>query len=448
MALMSLDDAMFLLGEAPGRPNHVIALQLFKPPAEGIDVAEVYSHLLDLPVKTAFRRRAARRVLSPSGFEWRDDGMDVDYHVRHLGLPPPGRVRELLEIVSLQHGVTLDRNRPLWEYYLVSGLEDGRFAAAFKTHHALADGITLARHTLGGMSPDPKSRDCLPPWAGDDLPRSASSGLSAGQLPRFALASLRSTVAATLALQKLASDVDTHVPFEAPHSVLNGGITGARRFAGDKWPHARLKGVATSASCSVNDVVLAMCGAALRSYLLELDALPDRSLISMVPVSLRRDGDGMDANAGNAFGSILCDLHTSSDDAIARLEGIARTMTAAKQRMRSLSRGEALALSRMIMGGAAISALTGITNLPRQPFNLIVSNVPATPFPLYFNGAEMTDIYPISMISEGQRLNITVTRYAENLTFGIVGDRKSLPHLQRMLIHLEDALTELEKNLT
>jgi hypothetical protein len=98
------------------------------------------------------------------------------------------------------------------------------------------------------------------------------------------------------------------------------------------------------------------------------------------------------------------------------------------------------------MSGAAVSALTGVTSTPRQPFNLIVSNVPATSHPLYLNGAEMTDIYPISMISEGQRMNITVTRYADHLTFGIVGDRTSLPSLQRMLVHLENALVDLEKS--
>src|SRR5689334_8323813 len=167
MGNMPIDDAMFLLGESPGKPAHVIALQLFKP-APGVapdHLAAAYEELLTLEVKRTFRKRAAHKLLSPTTLEWVDDGMDLDYHVRHTALPPPGRVRELLEVVSLQHGVSLDRFRPLWEYHLIGGLADGRFATAFKTHHALADGMTLAKHVLGGLSPDPDDRDGTPPWA-------------------------------------------------------------------------------------------------------------------------------------------------------------------------------------------------------------------------------------------------------------------------------------------
>jgi diacylglycerol O-acyltransferase / wax synthase len=442
---MSLDDAVFLLGESPGRPAHVIALQLFEP--AGRDLADLYDDLLALPVKPVFRRRPVRSLVSPSTFAWRDDGMDLDYHVRHIALPPPGRVRELLELLSLQHGVALDTHRPLWEYHLIGGLTDGRFATAFKTHHALADGMTLARHTLGGLSQDPEARDCTPAWA--DRAEDTTDGSSQGFAPLLHLAgSVRATVAAMVALQDMARDAHTPVPYEAPSSILNGRITGARRFAGDKWPHERLKKIAVSTGCSVNDVVLALCGAALRAYLTDLEALPDRSLVAMVPVSLRRPDSSFDADAGNAFGSILCDLRTTSTDPVERLEAIHCSMTASKRRLNALTPGQALAVSRLVMSGAALSALTGVTKTPRQPFNLIISNVPATTHPVYFNGAEMTDIYPISMVSDGQRMNITVTRYADFLTFGIVGDRTSLPSLQRMLVHLENALVDLEKSLT
>jgi diacylglycerol O-acyltransferase len=168
----------------------------------------------------------------------------------------------------------------------------------------------------------------------------------------------------------------------------------------------------------------------------------------MVPVSLRRPDSSFDANAGNAFGSILCDLRTTSTDPLERLEAIHSSMTASKRRLNALTPGQALAVSRLVMSGAALSALTGVTKTPRQPFNLIISNVPATTHPLFSNGAEMTDIYPISMISDGQRMNITVTRYADSLTFGMVGDRTALPSLQRMLTHLENALVDLEKSTT
>lgn len=450
MANMPIDDAMFLLGEAPGKPAHVIALQLFKPaPDAGPDaLATTYEELLALEVKRTFRKRARKKLLSPTTLEWIDDGMDLDYHVRHTALPPPGRVRELLEVVSLQHGVSLDRFRPLWEYHLIGGLNDGRFATAFKIHHALADGMTLAKHVLDGLSPDPDARDCTPPWAVSSRPAKPRVPREATPLPALigstVVGGVRGTVMAARTLQQMALDADATVPYAAPNSILNSSISGARRFAGDKWPHERLKAVATAAGCTVNDVVLAVCGGALRAYLLELEALPDRSLIAMVPISLRRDDEAFNGE-GNAFGAILTDLRSNEVDPATRLDAITRETTAAKARMNALSPGDAAAVSKAVMGGAALGAIAGITGTPRQPFNLIISNVPATRHPLYWNGAELTDIYPISMISEGQAMNITVTQYAGSVMFGIVGDRAALPRLQRMLIHLDNALTDLEK---
>lgn len=453
MGNISLDDAMFLLGESAGRPAHVIALQLFRPPPDAGDefTTEAYASLLaHEDIKPVFRKRPKRKLTSTSGLEWVDDGLDVDYHVRHAALPRPGRVRELLETVSLQHGVMLDRNRPLWEFHLYEALQDGRFATTFKTHHSLADGISLAGHVLGGMSSDPAARDCTPPWV-TPATGAATPARSTTRTPAELRSSRPDLVAparlglSTLrTLREMAADTHSTLPFQAPRSIFNVGIGGARRFAGNVWDYSRFKAVATASGCSVNDVVLSVCGGALRAFLDELDALPDRSLVAMVPVSLRRPDSVFASGEGNAFGSILCDLGTTEQDAGARLSSVNSQMAAGKERLAALSPPEVLAVSRLIMGGAVLSAL-GLGATPRQPFNLIISNVPASQNPLYWNGAQMTDIYPISMISEGQGVNITVTRYADTITFGIVGDRKAVPHLQRMLVHLENALAELEK---
>jgi diacylglycerol O-acyltransferase len=449
MPNMSLDDAMFLLGESMGKPSHVIALQLFEPPqgADDLYVSEVHRGLLQhQEASTVFRRRPRRSLTSATTLAWVDDGLDLDYHVRHNALPRPGAIKSLLEAVSHQHGAVLDRHRPLWEYHLFEGIADGRFAAAFKTHHALADGMSLARYTLEGMSADPDDRSCTPPWADRPAYKQVTTRASGPHVLTRSARSLKAGATAVRTLREMAIDTGSSVPYEAPRSIFNTRITGARRFAGDKWPLARLKAIATAGSCTVNDVVLSVCGSALRDYLIEIDALPDRSLIAMVPISLRRSGTDMEGSVGgNSFGSILCDLLTQEVDPGARLAGITHTTRVAKDRMTSLSPQQALAVSRMIMGGAAVSSLTGITATPRVPFNLIISNVPATPVPLYYNGARMTDIYPISMISEGLAINITVTAYADTITFGIVGDRKAVPHLQRLLVHIENAISGLEK---
>lgn len=443
---IAIGDAMFLLGEAAGRPAQVITLQLYRPPSDADPQEWVSSYFQQLlasdDLKRVFRRRPARRLLSPSTLRWIDDEpVELDHHVRHSALPGQGRVRELLEAVSVQHGVLLDRRRPLWEFHVFEGLEGGRFATAFKTHHAIADGMSLAKHVLGSLSADSDDRGCTPPWmAGPHRPRKAmvaSGGVSLAPVLRGATA-LKSLI-------EMGWDESATVPFEAPPSPLNVKVGGARRFAGDQWPLERLKAVANAVGGTVNDVGLAMAGAALRAYLDELDRLPDRSLIAMVPISVRREGDSFAEGEGNAFGAMLCDLGTNHADPVARVESILGQTRAAKERFAKMSAAEVLAVSKLIMGGAIVSSLTGITALPRQPFNLIISNVPAPNQPLYYNGARMTDIYPVSMISEAQAMNITLTRYDNQMTFGIVGDRKALPHLQRMLIHLDGALADLEK---
>lgn len=450
MSNIALSDAMFLLGEGAGRPAQVVTLQLYRPP-EGADpqewVTDYFQHLLAADdLKPIFRRRPSHTGLSPTTLRWVDDEpVELDHHVRHSALPGQGRVRELLEAVSVQHGMPLDRRRPLWEFHVFERLEGGRFATAFKTHHAIADGMSLAKHVLGSLTPDPDDRGCRPPWAAHFPPAQRPPSNTSARTSL--LAPLLRTGRVARSLVDLGRDSAGHVPFEAPPSPLNVKVGGARRFAGDQWQIGRLKEVATAAGCSVNDVGLAMAGAALRGYLDELGKLPDRSLIAMVPVSVRRPGADFTEGEGNAFGAMLCDLRTNIDDPAARLDSIRTQTRAAKDRYAAMSVAEVLAVSKLIMGGAVISSFTGIAALPRHPFNLIISNVPATNFPLYYNGARMTDIYPVSMISEAQAMNITLTRYDDLMTFGIVGDRRALPHLQRMLIHLDEALTALSKTV-
>ena len=445
---IALSDAMFLLAESGGRPAQVVTLQLYKPPADADPQAWVTDYFHQLlaadELKEVFRRRPARSALSPSSLRWIDDEpVELDHHVRHSALPGHGRVRELLEAVSVQHGMPLDRRRPLWEFHVFERLEGDRFATAFKTHHAIADGMSLAKHVLGSLTPDPEERGCRPPWAAS--PQPLPERPRTRRPNRSLLAPLLSTGRVARSLVDLGRDAAGHVPFEAPPSPLNVKVGGARRFAGDQWPIERLKKIASAAGCTVNDVGLAMAGGALRAYLDELGKLPDRSLIAMVPISVRRPDTDFAEGEGNAFGALLCDLATTTGDPAARLEAIHTQTRAAKERYAAMSVADVLAVSKLIMGGAIVSSFTGIAALPRHPFNLIISNVPATNHPLYYNGARMTDIYPVSMISEAQAMNITLSRYDDVMTFGIVGDRRALPHLQRMLIHLDESLTALDK---
>ena len=235
----------------------------------------------------------------------------------------------------------------------------------------------------------------------------------------------------------------TSLSFSAPKTIFNVPITGARRFAAQSWPVERLRGIAKSSGGTLNDVVLAMCSGALRRYLTSLEALPDSSLIAMVPVSLRtRDRH---RQGGNAIGAVMCTLGTHLADPADRLASVKRSMAEGKEALSGMSATQILAMSALGMSPLALEPLLHIHGMARPPFNLIISNVPGSRVPLYWNGARLDGVYPLSIPVDGQALNITCTSYAEQMAFGLTGCRRSVPHLQRLLDHLDHELGDLEK---
>jgi diacylglycerol O-acyltransferase len=201
--------------------------------------------------------------------------------------------------------------------------------------------------------------------------------------------------------------------------------------------------VKSATGATVNDVVLAMCAGALRAYLSEQEALPDSPLVAMVPVSLRT-ADDQDAG-GNMVGTILCNLATDVEDPAKRLDAISASMRDNKKVFAELGRTQALALSVFLSSGIALGLLPGFVSAAPPPFNIVISNVPGVREPMYWNGARLDGNYPLSIALDGQALNITLTNNADNLDFGLVGCRRSVPHLQRLLGHLEDSLADLER---
>jgi len=232
------------------------------------------------------------------------------------------------------------------------------------------------------------------------------------------------------------------LPFGAPRTIINVPIGGARRCAAQSWPLDRIKTVKAAAGVSLNDVVLAMCAGALRAYLTDYDALPDTPLVAMVPVSLRTDGDTV---GGNMVGAVLCNLATHLDDPAQRLDAIHSSMRANKKVLSQLPRSQAMALSMMLLSPAVLNSLPGLAKATPPPFNVCVSNVPGAREPLYFHGARLDGNYPMSIALNGQALNITLTSSADSLDFGLVGCLRSVPHLQRVLGHLEASLKDLER---
>lgn len=452
MSPMSLNDAMFLLGESREHPMHVGGLQLFQPPPEAgpTYVADMYHDLISRGdgVTPALRRRAHRPLTSLGQWSWAtDDDIDLEHHVRHSALPHPGRVRELLELTSRLHGTLLDRTRPLWEVHLISGLADGRFAVYTKVHHALVDGVSSLRWLNRALSTDPEVRDMAPPWEVSPFVSQApeeARHLSAlpGAIMRTGLDVAGIGPAAIRAGLRALREQDAARPFQAPKTLLNTSITGARRFAAQSWSMERVRLVRKATGATLNDVVLAMCAGALRNYLAELDGLPEDPLIAMVPVSLRT-ASNVDAG-GNSVGAILCNLATDVADPTQRLAAISASMQQGKAGFAGLSTLQASAVSALAMSPLALNGLIGLHKFTRPVFNLVISNVPGPRRPLYWNGAHLVGCYPLSIPVEGQALNITVSSYAGSLEFGLTGCRRTVPHLQRLLGHLETSLLELE----
>ncbi len=363
-------------------------------------------------------------------------------------------------MVGRLHGTLLDRNRPLWEAHLIEGLDDGRFAVYTKVHHALVDGVAAMRMLSDALSTDPDERDMPPPWAARTRVRKAKAQ---EQQPDGSALDWRNVAATALntasSIARFGYDVaavggrmtDTirdglneHaavLPYQAPPSMLNVPITGARRFAAQSWDLERVRSAGRRLDGTLNDAVLTMCGGALRRYLLSQDALPDTPLVASVPVSLRQDGD---TGGGNAVGIILANLGTHVASEEERFTIVKESMDAGKARFEGLTQGQILTLSALAFAPVATGPLFRFENFRRPPFNVTVSNVPGPSETRYWNGARMDGSYPVSIPMDGQALNITLSSYDGSLDFGLIGDRNAVPSLQNLLEHLEESITALE----
>lgn len=460
MSYMPVTDSMFLMAESREHPMHVGGLQLFTPP-EGAGPDYVRSVVETMRAHVKVSEKFGRRPADPVGIlgnTWWSgvDSIDLEYHVRHSALPQPGRIRELFQQVSLWHETLLDRHRPMWEVHVVEGLEDGRFAVYSKVHHSLVDGVSALRYMTLALSNDPDDREGRVVWQpglGRRKKAATTEEPKKSRLPFDPIAAVKQVGGLTgemlgmlpASLKVMGStfgDQDYMAPFQAPNTIFNVPIGGARRFVAQSYSLDRIDAVRARAGATVNDIVLAMCGSALRGYLEELGELPDRSLTAMVPVSLHKAGD--DASS-NAVGAVIATLGTDLADPAERVEAIQDSVRAARKVMGELSPLQILALSGANIAGLAPGLLPGYTGRTRPPFNLVISNVPGPREAMYWNGAHLDGVYPASIAWEGQALNITICTNNRNLEFGITACRRSVPRVQRLIHLLEDALTELEK---
>jgi WS/DGAT/MGAT family acyltransferase len=436
-------DSVFLLAESREQPMHVGSLQLFEPPEEaGKDfAAQVHEELLrNTDVDRVFRKHPATIFGSPQMAWTYAEDVELAYHVRRLAVPGPGRMDQLVELASGLHSSLLDRHRPLWEFHLIEGLADGRFALYSKMHHALIDGISAQRLLRRTLTSDPSSTATRVPWHLPRDKRRAESG--SGGTARNLISAASSGASLLRAARTALVRQQLTLPFAAPRTMFNVPIGGARRSAVRSWPLERLEQVKKATGSTLNDVVLTMSAGALRRYLIEQDALPDKPLIAMVPMSLRAEDDETN---GVKVGAVLCNLGTDIVDPLERLQVVSASMRDGKDVYRTLSCNQTMALSALMLSPLALNLVPALIPWTNPTFNLVISNVPGPREPMYWNGARLDASYPLSIPFDGQAVNITLTSNAGNLDFGLVGCRRSVPQLPRLLDHLEQSLAELER---
>jgi diacylglycerol O-acyltransferase / wax synthase len=458
-------DTAWLFTESRATPNHVGGLLTFALPE---DAPHDYMRQMMLMFRNHSEFQAPWNRKLNSTFNknpipaWVEDrNIDLEYHVRHSALPWPGGERELGELVGRLQGTPLDLSRPPWECTLIEGLEGGRFAMFVKIHHSLIDGVSGMKLLERAMPTDAaKSLKAPPFWASfpekrdpSKPPKPKRRNPTLADAMAMSMASLgdqaRNVPQLVMAFTKMVQRVGQGgdgmaVPFDAPRSVLNGRVREKRRFATQQFDMERLKAAADAGACTINDIVLAICGAALRRFLDERGNLPAKSLTAGIPVSVRpKDDEG----TGNAISFIVSTLGTDLLGARERLDAIKASVKHAKAHVQSLPRAAMQQYTMLLMAPTLLTMLTGIGGRIRPMFNITISNVRGPDKPLYFMGAELLATYPASIVTHGQAINITCHSYAGTMNFGFTACHSSLPSMQKIAVYSEDAMQELEKAL-
>ncbi len=465
-------DSTFLNIETATTYGHIASLAIFDPsttdtPATIDDIRDLLQERLHL--LPPYRRRL---VEVPFGIDhpyWIEDSeFDLDFHVRHLGLPAPGDASQLAAQVERIVARPLDRGKPLWELYVIEGLEGGLVAQLSKIHHCAIDGVSGAEVMTSLLDISPETRVVDPPdvpWAGEQKPSDlamfgrgmASIATSPVRGMKLWLKTMRSmpTMAKSMGIDvagplgRLVPDRGDGVLSRAattpPHTSFNGVIGPHRSFAYTSVPFAGVKAVKDANGVTVNDVILAVCAGALRNYLSDRDELPRDPLVAMVPVSVRTDESG---ELGNQVASMTTSLHTSIEDPIERLQAIHESMKIAKDTHNALPASLQQDFAQFSPPAVAARASRVVTRAAARqvvdlPYNVVISNVPGPQFPLYGMGAELLASYPVSTITDSSGLNITVQSYNGNLDFGVVGCSDLVPDVWKIVELLRAAIEEL-----
>jgi diacylglycerol O-acyltransferase / wax synthase len=471
-------DGSFLYMETPTTFGHVNGLAIYERPSPEFDpFAAVYRRYASkVGELEPMRRRIVEVPMQLDHPYWIDDpNFDLDFHIRHMSLAPPGRPEQLADQIARIVGRPMDRTRPLWEVYVIEGLEDGNWALLTKYHHATIDGASgvIMTTLMNDLSPDAPPPGESPPWEPEEIPSDAellrltllNFLRNPAKAVRLQLRILRDVANAAgvtglgSAAQQAGAAVRSRTSSSdepgvalpvttAPPTPWNRSITAHRRFAMRNAKLSDLKRIKDTIGGTINDVVMAICAGALRQYLIEHAALPDRPLRAMVPVSIRT-GDEEDTWTNRVSG-LTVDLPTDVADPLERLKRCREAMDAAKRQFELVPAAALVDIqqySSPVVATAAIrlAARLKLADRVNPPVNVIISNVPGPRQPLYLDGARLVTYIPVSTIGEGMGLNITVHSYLDELEFGLISCRELVPDLWHMVdLHIDEIDVLLE----
>jgi diacylglycerol O-acyltransferase / wax synthase len=452
-------DASFLYMETPQCPMHV-AFATVLDPSEipgGYSFAALTERIAERVRRNpTFRRRLVNVPLDLHHPLWIEDpDFDLIHHVRQVGLPRPGGEAELGAMAGRIIGTPLDRTRPLWEVWIIEGLADGRFALLAKFHHANVDGVSGSALLMSLLERDhdPKALPPPPPIEPETVPSDA-------ELVGFAL---RSRLKQPLLMMKLTGrlarsarqlwqrrsepgQIMGGTPLTAPWTHFNAAVTAHRNLAFTRVPLAAIKAIKNATDATVNDVVLAITGGALRAYLRGRDALPLSPLVAVCPMSVR--GEETELQANNQVSAMFTHLGTHLDDPIERLRAIHDVTVAAKEEHQlvgatMLQDWAELAAPATFGLAVRLYSRLHLASKHRPIHNLVISNVPGPRFPLYFAGAKVEAILPIGPVLEGAGLNVTVMSYREWVDFSLIVDSTLIPDVWDLAAHVDRAFRAL-----
>jgi diacylglycerol O-acyltransferase / wax synthase len=472
-------DAQFLGVESAKTYGHVAGFGIYDPssaPGGKLELADLCRNVSErLHLLPPFRWKL---VEVPFGIDlpyWVEDpDFDIDFHIRDTAVPPPGDDRQVAETLARIFARPLDRSHPLWELYLIHGIRGGRVGVLTKVHHSVVDGVSGNEILTILLDQSPEGREIDPPpgdEAGERVPGDLEM-LARGLLgvPRQPVRALRSLPALPSITDVPGANAFPGVPTisrglsyarrllgseepgvlevttaRPPRTSFNGPVSAHRRFSFGSVSLDSVKAIKDELGITVNDVVVALVTTALREWLIDRDELPEKPLVSAVPVSVRSEEQV--GTFGNRIGMMIVPIPTNEPDPRARLMRTHELLKSAKERHRALPANlltDATSFIPPAVLARAARTTIDVLGRTRPPVNLVISNVPGPREPLFLSGARLDAYFPASVVVDGVGLNITVMSYRDHMDFGIVSDRDQVPDVWPLLESCRDALDEFE----